>query len=138
MATIDYSELDHFAFDFNELAKLPDEVVEDMLKAEAEVIKKGQSSTAQSMLQGPYNKGAVEKAVKVGKVKRSGNGKSVYVTFEGSQHKTRLAEIAFLNEFGKKGQPARQFIRTANERYADEAVDAATKIYDQHLSKHGF
>ena len=28
MATIDYSELDHFAFDFNELAKLPDEVVE--------------------------------------------------------------------------------------------------------------
>lgn len=138
MARMSNNDIDKFAFDFAELAKLPDSVVSDMLEAEGQVIKKGQSQTAKSMLAGPYNKHAVENAPKLGKVKRTRNGKALFVTFEGTQHGTRLAEIAYLNEFGKRGQPARQFIRAANEKYSEEAVDAAAKIYDQHLSKKGF
>lgn len=138
MANFNAGDIDKFAFDFDELASLPDSVIEDMLKAEGEIIKKAQSESAKSMLQGPYNKGAVAGAPKLGSLKRTRNGKAIYITFAGTQHKTRIAEIAFINEFGKHNQPARQFIRTANEKHADEAVDAAAKIYDQYLTKKGF
>nr|DAR46640.1 MAG TPA: hypothetical protein [Caudoviricetes sp.] len=138
MATLDASSIDKFAFDFEELARLPDDVVEAMLEAEGEVIKAGQAETAKNMLQGPYNKGAVSRAPHLGKIKRTKDGKALYVSFAGTQHGTRVAEIAFLNEFGKQGQSPRQFIRAANEKYADKAVDAAERIYNQYLNKHGF
>lgn len=138
MATFNTSDIDKFAFDFEELANLPDSVIEEMLKAEGEIIRRAQSEYARAMLQGPYNKRAVEKAPKVGKLKKTRNGRAIYVSFEGTQHKTRISEIAFINEFGKHNQPARQFIRTANEKHADEAVDAAAKVYDQYLTKKGF
>lgn len=138
MAKFDAGNIDKFAFDFAELADLPDSVLEEMLKAEGEIIKRAQSTTAQSMLAGPYNEHAVEAAPKVGRIKKTNNGKAVYVSYGGTQHGTRIAEIAFINEFGKKNQAARQFIRTANEKHAEEAVDAAAKIYDQYLSKKGF
>ena len=50
MATLDASSIDKFTFDFEELARLPDDVVEAMLEAEGEVIKAGQAETAKSML----------------------------------------------------------------------------------------
>lgn len=109
-----------------------------MLMAEGEIIKKAQSDSAKAMLQGPYSKGAVAAAPRLGKVKKTQDGKSIYVTFGGKQHGSRLAEIAFLNEFGKHNQAARPFIREANENHADRAVDAAQKIYDQYLARKGF
>ena len=50
----------------------------------------------------------------------------------------RVAEIAFINEFGKKNQPARPFISQANESNAGAAVDAAADVYDRYLSSKGF
>ena len=117
---------------------MPGEIVEKMLIAEGDIIKEAQAFTAAKMLQGPYYKGGVAAGVKRGKVKRSQGGKALYVTFEGTQHGNRLAEIAFINEFGKKSQPPRQFIRTANEENAETAVDAAAKIYDEYLTHLGF
>ena len=138
MATFDASDIDKYAFDFEELASIPDSVVTDMLMAEGEIIKKAQSDSAKAMLQGPYSKGAVAAAPRLGKVRKTQDGKSIYVTFGGKQHGSRLAEIAFLNEFGKHNQAARPFIREANEKHADRAVDAAQKIYDQYLARKGF
>lgn len=143
MARFDISDFDRYAFDFNELANLPDSVIEEMLEAEGAIIRNAQSDSAKSMLQGPYYKGGVAEAATLGKIKRTANGKKVYVTFEGTQHGTRIAEIAFINEFGKgepgkkNYQPARPFIWTANESHADEAVDAAAKIYDNYLKSKG-
>lgn len=138
MATMTTTGLDQFAFDFAELASIPDDVIKDVLEAEGEVIKRGQAHTASSMLRGPYYAGGIVSGIKLGKVHRNPGGASVYVTFNGTQHGTRIAEIAFINEFGKDSQPARPFIRTANEQYADEAVEAATKVYDQYLTRKGF
>ena len=138
MAAFQINDFDKFAFDFEELAKMPDTVIEDMLTAEGKVIRDGQEKTAKSMLQGPFNKGAVSRAAKLGKLKKTANERSVYITFEGSQHGARVAEIAFINEFGKQGQIARPFIQTANEMYADKAVEAAEKIYNEYLTKKGF
>lgn len=138
MAILETNGLDEFAFDFEGIALLPDSVVSEMLEAEGDVIKSAQIATAQSMLAGPYNRGGVVSAIRRGKVKQTSTGKAVYVTFNGTQHGNRVAEIAFVNEYGKQGQPARPFIREANERNADKAVDAAAKIYDEFLSKAGF
>ncbi len=133
MAIFSTNGLDEYAFNLAELSQIPDSVIEEMLMAEAEVIKKGQEQTARSMLQGPYNRGGVVSAIRAGEPKRSGLRKVVYVTFKGMQHSTRLAEIAFINEFGKKNQPARPFIREATEKNADAAVDAAAQVYDKYL-----
>ena len=137
MAMMTTTGLDEYSFSFDELKKLPDSVLKEMLEAEGEVIKRGQIQTAASMLQGPYYKGGVVSGIRLGKYKRNVGNSTMYVTFEGSQHGNRTAEIAFVNEFGKHGQPARPFIREANERCAGEAVEAAAKIYDNYLTSKG-
>ena len=138
MAMMDSSDLDKYAFDFAELALIPDSIIADMLAAEGEIIRDGQSKEAASMLQGPYYKGAVSAAPKVGAVKKTRDGKAVFVTFGGTQHGNALSEIAFVNEFGKHNQAPRPFIREANEKHADKAVDAAAKVYDNYLKSKGF
>lgn len=138
MAVFSTSYFDRYALDFEELASIPDDVLDSMIEAEAEIIKEGQAQSAATMLQGPYYKGGIVRSLKIGKVKRSRDGREVFVTFEGTQHGNRVAEIAFVNEFGKQGQPARPFIREANEKNSDKAVDAAAKIYDQYLKSKGF
>lgn len=138
MASFSVNGLDEYAFGFEELANIPDSVIEEMLKAEGEIIKKGQEHTASTMLQGPYYAGGVAGSIKVGDMKRGGSGRVVYVSFDGTQHGNRVAEIAFINEFGKKNQPARPFISEANETNAGSAVDAAADVYDKYLTSKGF
>ena len=138
MARMELNGLDEFAFDFGELARLPENVINEMLIAEGDIIREAQSFYAAKMLQGPYYRGGVAAGVKRGNVKRAKGGKALYVTFEGEQHGNRLPEIAFINEFGKRSQPPRQFIRTANEENAETAVNAAAEIYDDYLKSLGF
>lgn len=137
MANLDISDFDRYALAFDELAKMPDSVLTEMCEAGGEIIRKTQAKTAERMLQGKYYKGAVAKNVKLGKVRRSRRVVEVYINFEGKQHGIRIAEIAYINEYGKKNQPARPFIKTANEECADRAVDAAAKIYNDYLDKTG-
>lgn len=138
MAMMTTDGLDELALGFEELSQLPDGLLDEMLQAEGEIIKDAQIATAQSMLQGPYYAGGVASGIKLGKTKRTRDGKSIYVTFEGTQHGNRIAEIAFINEFGKHNQPPRPFIQTANEQNAEAAVEAAAKIYDDFLNSKGF
>ena len=66
------------------------------------------------------------------KPKKTETGGYSDVTFSGSRTrgrtKTRNAEIAFINEYGKRGQPARPFIATAAEQYADQIAEPGEKI----------
>ena len=54
-----------------------------------------------------------------------------YVTFFGTRTrgrtKTRNAEIAFINEYGKRGQAPRPFIRNTVEQYGKEIYDYGEK-----------
>lgn len=138
MATLNVTGLAELTMDLDELENLPDSVIEEMLQAEGEIIKKAQEFTAAKMLQGPYYAGGVASAVEVGKMKKSRGNRVLYVTYKGTQHGNRVAEIAFVNEFGKRSQDPRPFIRVANEENAEVAVDAAAKIYDQYLTQKGF
>lgn len=137
MASFSVNGLDEYAFSMEELASIPDSVINDMLSAEKEIIKEGQIREAKSMLQGPYYEGGVAGAVTAGSMKTSETGRYCYITFNGTQHGNRVAEIAFINEFGKHNQPARPFISQANEKNASAAVDAAEAVYDKYLKSKG-
>lgn len=115
---------------FEHIREMPYWVLEDMLDKQADVVVAAQRETAESMLKGRYNKGAVRAAIKKGKTQRTKDGLVKHITFNGKQHGVRLAEIAFINEYGKRGQPARPFIRTANEKCANAAQVAAEEVFD--------
>ena len=137
MARFELGEYESFRLSIEELQEVPREVLNDMLAAQGEVIQEGQRKTASTMLRGPYYKGVVAGAVSVGKVRNSTRGPYLYVTFKGTRGKNRIAEIAFINEYGKTKQAPRAFIWTANEKNADAAVDATAKIYDEYLKSKG-
>jgi len=137
--------LDDLMNSFGNLAELPDAVVDEMLNAQADEVVAAQKRTAGSMLTGPYTRRIVQGAVKKNsRIQRTKDGKVLHITFEGTVYGpgrprkgNRAAEIAFINEFGKIGQPARPFIETANEESADGAVEKAAAIYDRHLQSIG-
>lgn len=130
MARFSVDGLDGLEDLFEHIRDIPYYVLEEMLDKQADVVVAAQRETAESMLRGPYNKGAVKKAIKKGKTKRTRSGLVKHITFNGKQHGVRLAEIAFINEYGKQGQPARPFVRIANERCADTAQIEAEKVFD--------
>lgn len=129
-----------FSTDIEKLGEDMDIVLDEMLNAEADVIIPSQQKTAMEM--GVYRTGATAASISRGKPKQTKSGKAIYVYPRGSvkrgKTQIRTAEIAFLNEFGTKTQPARPFIRRANEKSAEAAVEAAEKVYDEHLKKKGF
>lgn len=135
MARFECNDLAGLIMDLEELANMPDSVITDILNAEADIIVDAQKASARSM--GVEDSGLTVSSIKKGKPKTTSKGKAIYVYPQGSRKRgnktTRNAEIAFINEFGKHGQPARPFINTANEKGADKAVNAALKVYDDYL-----
>lgn len=130
MARFNVQGMDGLETMFANIREIPYWVLEEMLDKQAGVVVAAQRRTADTMLEGPYNKRAVKAAIKKGKTKRRRDGLVKYVTFNGSQHGSRLAEIAFINEYGKKGQSARPFVKVANEGAAGESQIAAEKVFD--------
>lgn len=109
MARFSVDGLDGLEDLFGHIRDIPYWVLEEMLDKQADVVVAAQRKTAASMLDGPYNKRAVQKAIKKGKTKRTRDGLVKHIAFNGKQHGVRLAEIAFVNEYGKRGQPAPLF-----------------------------
>ena len=139
MAELSTQGLDGLIDDMTALMELPDETVLEMLTAEAEVVAAAQQSEAQSM--GVYATGKTAGSISYDKkLKVKGASRAIYVSPKGTRsdgNKRRNAEVAFVNEYGKAGQPARPFINTANEKSADAAVESAAGVYDNNLkSKH--
>lgn len=135
MAEISTSGLEELFEDMAAIAELPDKVILEMLTAEAEVIAEAQAAEARAM-------GVVDKGITAGSItfdkrlKTTKDGKAIHVYPKGSRSdgsRRRVAEVAFVNEFGKESQPARPFINTANARKGDEAVQAAAEVYDNFL-----
>lgn len=126
--------LDALTDDLASLASLPDSVIEELLNAEADVIAEAQRSTAREMLTGEYATGTTAGSIKKGKVKKTASGKSITVAPQGSNKRgDRNAEVLFINEYGKRGQPARPAVRTANERAEKKAVEAGEQILNDYL-----
>jgi HK97 gp10 family phage protein len=134
VANITVSGLDDLIGDFGELAKLPDSVIDGILGAEADVIVEAQRTEAAKMWTGPYATGRTAASIKKGKIKKSGTDRSISVSPQGKNARgNRNAEVAFINEYGKKGQPARPAIKTANAKKEKEAAEAGEKVYHAYL-----
>lgn len=124
--------LDELALSLQEIAEIPEDIRDEMLRAQGDIVARAQRESAQRY--GIQRTGTLIRSIKVGKVKLDKHGSRVlYVTPVGSRvrggKKTTNAEIAFLNEYGTRGQRARPFMRDANERSAEEATKAAADIY---------
>lgn len=138
MANLSTSGLEELLDDLEAIAEIPDETLLEMLTAEAEIIAEAQTAEAKAM--GVYDTGKTAQSITYDKkLKETSDGKCIYVYPKGSRsdgNKRRVAEVAFINEFGKEGQGARPFIKTANEKKGAEAVEAAALVLDKfHKSK---
>ena len=135
MANLSTSGLDELFNDLESIIELPDEVALEMLTAEAEIIAEAQIAEAKAM--GVHDKGITVSHITHGKKLTVRDGeRCLYVYQKGTRNdgnSRRVAEVAYVNEYGKTGQPARPFIKTANEKSADAAVDAAAQVYDKYL-----
>lgn len=134
MGSLSVSGLDGLIDDLDELARLPDSVTDQILNAEADVIAAAQQAETAKQWKGQYWTGTTARSIKKGKVKKTGLDKSITVAPTGKNKRgTRNAEVAFINEYGKRGQPARPAMKTANERKEQEAVEAGEKVYHAYL-----
>ena len=127
--------LDELALSLQEIAEIPEDIQDEMLRAQGNIVAQAQRGSAKRYgLYDVESSKHMADSIKAGKVKLDKHGSRVlYVTPVGSRvrggKKTTNAEIAFLNEYGTRGQRARPFMRDANERSAEAATQAAADIY---------
>lgn len=136
MVEFDVTGLSRLRKDIEAAGYIPEAVLKEMVDAQAEVTEKSMIYNAGTMLQGPYYEGAVARSTKRKKPRITKSGATEIITFEGEQHGNRLGEIAFVNEYGKKSQPARPFIANAIRESLTPAADAAREVLNEHLKTH--
>ena len=77
--------------------------------------------------------------IKINKPKKTETGGYADVTFSGSRTRhgdqTRNAEIAFINEYGKRSQQARPFVGEAMEKNADKIMKAGAEVIGDWMEK---
>lgn len=145
MARLSSHGLDELQLDLKTIATLPVSVQDEMLTAMAKVTAEAQRQKAKAYgVQAPGS-GKTIKSIKPGKVKIDKYGRrEIFVTPVGTRERggkrkgtkskrVRNAEIAFVNEYGKKNQKARPFVRDGNEASAAASTEAAFQIYDRFL-----
>lgn len=124
------------------MAEVPDEVFEEMLKAEAEVIKAAQVKELKSLkFKDPT--GQLERSIASGdrmKVDRYGRP-TLHVYPSGTRQRgdTRNAEVGFITEYGapQRGIPPKPWMRIANEKAGPDAIAAAQAVYERWLKEKG-
>ena len=124
---------------------IPMDVQKEMVDAQAEITESALVYTAATMLRDGghdehgnkknYSTGDLVRSIRRTKARKQKSGPLAYIRFEGEQHGNRNAEVAFVNEYGKKSQPARPFIATALKQSNNPAANEARKILDEYLRK---
>lgn len=139
MAKMSVDGLGPLIDDLAALASLPDDVIDDMLNAEADVIVPAQQTEIQQQWSGSYSMDISAKSVKKGKVKKTSSGHSLEVYPQGTRgrgsKRVRNAEIAFINEYGapQRGIAARPALGDAVEKKEQAAVEAGERVYHAYL-----
>ena len=134
MAKFELYGLDELNDAFRRISDIPDKVTEEALDAMAEVAADKIRAKGESMgVRDPESDVHIlDKVSTKRKAKITDTGGYKMITFTGTRTrgktKTRNAEIAFVNEYGKTGQPARPFVRNAMSEGEDEIVRPAGEI----------
>lgn len=133
MASLELTGFDDLEDAFRRISEIPFDVTAEALDAMAAVAADAIRSTGESMgVRDPESDVHILDRIKPRKPKKTTEGGYEMISFTGTRRRgnttTRNAEIAFVNEYGKKGQPARPFIGTAMNRNADRIQDQAEKV----------
>jgi hypothetical protein len=118
---------------FARIQDIPFAVTEEALNAMADVAVREIRDTGESMGVRDENSNVhILDHLITKKAKKTDDGGRKKISFDGTRHRgntdTRNAEIAFVNEYGKRGQPARPFMRTALSQNADLISEPGEKI----------
>ena len=140
MAQISLNGLDEIDKMLEHLSEVPFDVISDALNAMADVAEAQVRQTGQSMgVRDPESRVHILGKITHTKPKKSDAGGYSSVTFSGTRTrgrtKTRNAEIAFINEYGKRGQAPRPFIRQAAEQGADAIAKPGEEIIGDWFEK---
>jgi hypothetical protein len=144
MAILTTSGFESLSLTLDKLANIPEGILDDMLNAEADVILAEQKKNIASLWKGKYSTGISADALVKAKPRTGSNskyGKSRYITiyFDGKRNRskgnTKNVVIGFVNEYGKHGQAPRPAFRPALENKADEAQNAAAKVYEAFIEQ---
>ena len=138
MAEFSCNGLDDLMLSLQEIAAIPEEVQDEMLRAGADVVAQAQREKVKAY--GIYDGSSpkhVADSIKPGKVKLKKGQRIIYVSPTGSRRRgktvTRNSEILFVNEYGRRGQKARPAVRDANEASAEATTAAQAEVYDKYL-----
>lgn len=133
MASLELYGFDSLEDAFNRISEIPWSVTEDALDGMAEVAMAKIQSTGESMgVRDPESDVHILDKLKRNKAKQTQEGGYETITFSGTRTrhgtKTRNAEIAFINEYGKRNQPARPFMGRAMSEHEDAIYAPAEQI----------
>ena len=135
MAQVNLSGFDEINDLFDQLKVVPFEVTSKALTSMANIAasKVKQSGQAMGIYDEESNVHILEK-IKVGKPKKTDSGGKVAIDFSGSRSrgktKSENTYIAFVQEYGKRNQPARPFIATAMTQNEKTIEDAGIAVFD--------
>lgn len=125
---------------FARIQDIPFSVTEEALDAMAAVAKQEIRDTGLYMgIRDEDSNVHILDNIKTKKAKKTDDGGREKITFDGTRHRgntnTRNAEIAFVNEYGKRGQAARPFMRTTFERNAELISEPGERIIGDWIEK---
>lgn len=140
MPRLDLSGYDELIAAFDKISNVPEDVQMKALTAmeqvaATEIRKSGESYGVRD----PESSVHVLDAIKVNKPKKTDSGGYADVTFSGTRSRSgkqvRQAEIAFINEYGKKNQQARPFVGEAMNKNADAIAIAGADVILDYIDK---
>jgi HK97 gp10 family phage protein len=132
MADFNVVGLDDVISDMEKHSTAAEKAIPEMLKAGAEILAKAQKAEAQAMK--IRDTGDFIASIKPTGIKKDKDGNSyVDVYPQGKDRKgTRNADKGFIAEYGTSKIPARPWMRTANEKSAEEVTTAEKEIWDKY------
>lgn len=133
MANLEISGIDELNAALSRMANMPQSVKAEALTAMGNAAAKKIRDTGERMgVRDPESREHILDKIKVKKPSLTTAGGKTEVTFEGTRTrgktKTRNAEIAFVNEYGRRGQNPRPFVGTALSEGAAEIVKPGADI----------
>ena len=133
MATLDLEGFQDLEDAMRRISEIPFSVTEEALDSMAAEAAVRIRRTGESMgVRDPNSEVHILDQITTSKAKQTDSGGYENITFRGSRTRnglrTRNAEIAFINEYGKRGQQARPFIGRAMTEGEDAIQGAGEKI----------
>lgn len=137
---LDISGFEELNDAFARLKDVPEGVMEESLEAMAKTALPLIKAKGESMgVRDPESNVHILDTLKATKFVKTKNGGHIDLNFSGTRtrsgKKTRNAEIAFVNEYGKRSQAARPFIGTALAENEDKIANAGIKVLSDWIEK---